>query len=66
MKHIKFLNNDALEARVDMPVMACGSFATDICGTDPEGCGIHSRDCCSVTDGGSCGAGSYDCTDAQG
>lgn len=65
MKHIKVLN-ESMEAKLDLPTMACGNFSTDICGKDPDGCGFHSRDCCSVTDGGSCGSGSYDCTDAQG
>ncbi|WP_410771649.1 hypothetical protein [Fontibacillus sp. BL9] len=63
--HINLLNRKPNQF-LDSPLKACGWWASDICGTDPDGCGAWSNDCCSVSDGGACGLGAYDCTDANG
>ena len=61
---IKLLNDKVTQKEI--PEVACGSWASYVCGKDPEGCGFWSKDCCSITDGGACGIGSYDCTDSNG
>ena len=46
---IKLLNDKVTQKEI--PEVACGSWASDVCGKDPEGCGFWSKDCCSITEG---------------
>jgi len=63
MSHISLVNT---KKNPNSPLKACNAFATDICGKDTQGCGWFAADCCSISDSGTCGVGSYDCTDANG
>lgn len=65
MKHINVVNSKN-GTKLNNPFIACGDYSSDICGKDNDGCGSNSRDCCATTDGGDCGAMSYDCTDSNG
>ncbi len=65
MKHIKLINKGK-EDYLEGSLKACGIFAVDICGVDGDACGMGSRDCCAVSDGGDCGAFAFDCTDNDG